>query len=364
MDQHASTSTDSFSDSTGSTATEHDVDSEGTSEGAKASRRNSLKSGMTATEVFPEQLEMAIGKIQGELADHYQPSPGIECRLIREMAVNWAKLEYAEELRKLDVVRVKRRANLSWDSDQRAIAERRARKLRDTPERVVPVLERSKQGALLLLESWTGLHEALLTNGALDAAQHRSMYDLLGVSLELRNGSRRVPAAQDGPALSVLVTAQMDRLRGLLEESLDALDEEHRLLAVAGMPYAADAETQKLKRYETTARNNLNRARAEFRQARAEAEAAEQRRRRKQAEQFEEELDEMASRPAPAQPASPPPPPPPAPTMRPFFVTMDDRESDSIAAERLEMGRQRLNRKPFEEPARKSADRRAGKAGR
>jgi hypothetical protein len=309
--------------------------------------------------MFPEHLEIAIGKIQGELTDHYEPRPGLECRLIREMAVNWAKMENAEELRKLDVARVKSRADRCWDSDQRAIAERRARKLRDTPERVVPVLERSKQGALLFLESWTGLHEALLTNGALDAAQHRSVYDLLGISLELRNGSRRVPPAQDGPALSVLVTAQMGRLRGLLEESLDALDEEQRLLAVAGMPYAADAETQKLKRYETTARNNLNKAREEFRRARAEAEAAEQRRRRKQAEEFEATLNEMARRGAASQPSSPPPSSPPT-TARPFDITPDDGDAQSVAADLRETGRRNLERKHFQGPERKSAHRSAG----
>jgi hypothetical protein len=343
-------------------------DSGRAADGANASRRNSTKSGMTATEVFPEPLQILIDQLQAELTDHHQPRPGIETRLNREMAVEWAKLEYAKDLRKLDVERVKTRAALCWDSDQRAAAERLARKLGTTPEKIVPRLERTKQGALLLLESWTGLHEALQTNGALDEAQHGLVYDLLGISLVLRNGSRRVPAAQDGPALAALVTAQMDRLRSLLEESLNPLDEEHRLLALAGMPYAADAETQNLKRYETTARNKRDKAREEFRRARAEWEQAEQQRRRREMEEFEQklippriDLDELRQAFAAAAAASPPAA---SPTVtKPFVVPAADRASDgpNLAADLLKIGRQRLQRKPFVQPACKSADRRARK---
>src|SRR5262249_26475662 len=113
----------------------------GTAGGANASRRNSTKSGMTATEAFPEPLRILIDQLLAELTDHYRPRPGIETRIVREMSINWAKLEYAQELRKLDVARVKTRAALCWDSDQRAIAERRARKLATTPEKVVAALE-------------------------------------------------------------------------------------------------------------------------------------------------------------------------------------------------------------------------------
>jgi hypothetical protein len=289
-------------------------------------------------------------------------------------------------LRKLDVARVKTRAALCWDSDRRAIAERVARKLAKTPEKVVPALERTKQGVLLLLESWTALHEALLTNGALDEAQHRLLYDLLGIALELRNGSRRVPAAQDGPALAALVTAQMDRLRSLLEESLNQLDEEHRVLALAGMPYAADAETQNLKRYETTARNKRDKAREEFRRARAECEQAEKQRRQRVFEEFEARLapsriDELYRSEAAAAaraaaeaeaharaPASAPPPPSATMTRPSIVLEPDDRDAGagSLAADLLEIGRQRRGQKAFQEPARKSADRRArrGQKGR
>src|SRR5438128_183778 len=74
--------------------------------GSQSARRNALKLGLHARAVFPEHLEISIGKIQGELTDHYQPRPGVESRLIRDMAVNWAKLEFCEELRKLDVQRI------------------------------------------------------------------------------------------------------------------------------------------------------------------------------------------------------------------------------------------------------------------
>jgi hypothetical protein len=100
MDLHASLRDDPFSNlpftagvapadsPVESTAAEDEPASGHSGDGAKASRRNSLRSGMTAEEVFPEPLQILIDQLLAELTDHYQPRPGIETRLIREMAVN------------------------------------------------------------------------------------------------------------------------------------------------------------------------------------------------------------------------------------------------------------------------------------
>jgi hypothetical protein len=95
----------------------------------------------------------------------------------------------------------------------RTISEGPVRKLGKTPDKVVPAFERTKQGVLLLLASWTALHEALLTNGALDDARHGLVYNLLGIALELRNGSRRVPAAPPTMTQPFLVPAADRRAR-------------------------------------------------------------------------------------------------------------------------------------------------------
>jgi hypothetical protein len=258
------------------------TDSGRTEGGYDRSRRNAVSHGLTATEVFPEQLERLIAQLLAELTEHYLPRPGLEARLIRDMAVNMAKLEYCDELPKLDRLRVEARAQLCWDSDQQKVANRLGGRLAKAPELVAPALEATLHGTRRLLALWSGILEAVETNGALDEAQHVLVHDLLAVPLVLRNGSQRVPAATDAPALKELANSEMNRLRRLQIEQLVALDEQWKALALAGMPYAADADTRNFKRYETTARNNLNQAREEFRRARAEAEAAEQARRERE----------------------------------------------------------------------------------
>jgi hypothetical protein len=49
---------------------------------------------------------------------------------------------------------------------------------------------------------------------------------------------------------------------------------------------------------------------------------------------------------------------------KPFLVPADDPASGSLAADLLKIGQQHLQRKPFAEPACKSADRRARKGRR
>jgi hypothetical protein len=270
--------------------------------GFENSRRNAVSHGLTANEVFPEALERLIAQLLAELTEHYLPRPGLEARLVRDLAVNMAKVEYCNDLRKLDRMRVEARARLCWEGDQQKVANRLAARLGKSPELVAPALAATLHGTQRLLAWWTGIVEAVATNGRLDEAQHGLVYDLLGVSVALRNGSQRVPAATDGPALKELASAEMNRLQRLQTEQLIELDEQWKALALAGMPYAADADTRNFRRYETTARNNANLIREEFRRARAEADAAEQARRERQ---FQDLATPPPVNPQPEAPAAP-----------------------------------------------------------
>jgi hypothetical protein len=306
-----------------------------TAAGSEKSRRNALGLGLTATEVFPAHLESSIGKIQGELTEHYEPKSGIEQRLIREMAVNWAKLEYCEDLRKLDIDRVIQRVGLCWDSDQQAIADQLYGRLPRRPELVAPALARTRHGADRLVTDLKMLATIVKKKGALTERQHHRLYNLFGVPVDMRDGSDRVPPANDGPAILALIAAEVERLEQLQVESLIDLDEQRKVLVLAAMPYAADAETKQLKRYETTIRNNLERAREEFRRVRAEAAAAEEVRRKQR-------FRDLAMPPRVEEPAETGAPdaspkvrkrvfitPPMSP---PFVVERDDRTADDLKA--------------------------------
>ena len=101
--------------------------------------------------------------------------------------------------------RVLEKVETSWPDDRTEAAQRLARKLGDQPFDVAEELGRSKYGTLLMISRWKALGEAVATNGALDAEQVRMAYALLAVPQVLRNGSRQVPPANDGPALAALV---------------------------------------------------------------------------------------------------------------------------------------------------------------
>jgi hypothetical protein len=352
---------------TESMTTEGDKPQGRTAAGSQSSRRNALGSGLTATEVFPDHLAIAIAQIQAELTEHHQPRPGIEQRLIRDMAVNWAKMEYAEELRKLDVQRVAQRAGLCWDSDQAAVADRLYGRLARRPEIVAPALARTRHGADRLLTDLKGLAAIVENKGALTERQHHRLSNLFGIPLDMRDGCGRIPPANDGPALKSLITAEVDRLQRLQHESLIELDEQHKILAMDAMPYAADADTKLLKRYETTARNNLEKAREEFRRVRAEADAAEKERRERWIhEKLKPRLIEQppssgapSANPSPARDAAPSAAARvfvASPKTAPFVRTPDDdHEAADLAAELLAMGRKRRDPQAGTSSARKSA---------
>src|SRR6185312_4734415 len=135
--------------------------------------------------------------------------------------------------------------------------------------RVAGALRRTKQGCTWLLECWAELAEVLESNGCFDDAQRQWALDLLGVSPQARNGSKRLPPSSDGAALSRLVDWERERLEGDIAGWLEATDARRRDSARSGMSMEEDAETRRLHRHLATAKRERNWAMAELRASRA-----------------------------------------------------------------------------------------------
>src|SRR6185312_8391346 len=135
--------------------------------------------------------------------------------------------------------------------------------------RVAGALRRTKQGCTWLLECWAELAEVLESNGGFDDAHRQRALDLLGVSPQARNGSKRLPPSSDGAALSRLVDWERERLEGDIAEWLEATDARRRESARSGMSMEEDAETRRLHRHLATAKRERNWAMAELRASRA-----------------------------------------------------------------------------------------------
>jgi hypothetical protein len=239
--------------------------------GKNQSRRNSLKWGLRAQEVFPETLALAIDRVKAELTEQFRPATPYQVRLVGEMAKCYAKLDLVEELKEVNQLRVRERAELCWDSDQREIIDKLAARLAKDPARISRALGRTKQGADWLVETLEGLGLAVAANGRLDEPQHLLLLDVVGVAAEFRNGGHRVPFATNGPALAAFIQAHVTRLREIQETSLLDLDEAQRQQAMAGMPPREDAETRQLRRVEVGLRNDLRWAHAELMRVQEEA---------------------------------------------------------------------------------------------
>jgi hypothetical protein len=241
-----------------------------TAAGKESSKRNSLRHGLMARVVLPDDLAAAAAERTAELAAEFLPGSPYEAWLVGEMARAIAKIDRCAELTIVDLQRSIDRAALCWDGDRRAYIEDLGARLPKDPARVARALGATKQGCDWLLERWEGLGEVLQSNGAWDERQRRLAFDLLGVPDELRDGSRKVPPACDAPALAALVAAQVDRLGEEQEATLNALDEATQALAAAGMAIEEDAATRRLRRYEASARRELRWSLAELRRVRAE----------------------------------------------------------------------------------------------
>jgi hypothetical protein len=242
-----------------------------TESGKRRSRRNSLKSGLRAEEVFPEKLGVAIARVKVELTEQFRPATPYQVRLVGEMAKCYAKLDLVEELKAVNILRVRERAELCWDSDRREAIDKLAARLAKDPARVSRALGRTKQGADWLVETLERLGLAVSANGRLDEPQHGLLLDVVGMAAAFRNGGHRVPPATNGPALAAFIQAHVTHLRELQETSLLDLDEAAPRHAMAGMPPREDAETRQLRKDEVRLKNDLYWAHAELMRVQEEA---------------------------------------------------------------------------------------------
>jgi hypothetical protein len=206
--------------------------------------------------------------------EQFRPRNDYEIMLISDMAVAKAKLDRCQELAIEDYGRCVLRAYQFWDDDQEARALDIAKNLERFPERTVQALRSCKKGAELMITYWAGLADAARTNGGWDEAQQRLAYDLLAVRKELRSGSTRIPRDGGKEALIALAEEQVAKLEDRIERVLDACHTAYQGEAISGIFYVEDAATKKLRKDESRARSDYNKAYAMLLQGRAEADAA------------------------------------------------------------------------------------------
>jgi hypothetical protein len=235
------------------------------------SKANAFDHGLRAKVVFSDEMAQAILERTRMLERQFLPVGEYEQSLINDMAVARVKLDIAADLLVANADRVTSRARDFWDFDQRERALKLLRRLPKNPAYLAHRLAGTKQGALLMIESWEGLSGAAVAAGDWDEAQRRLALDMLGTALELRTNPAALPPAGDGAALAALAAQQVARLRTAIDEVLARQDAQDRADTIAGFRLADDDHSRLLRRYESMARCDYNRAHAELVRAQEEA---------------------------------------------------------------------------------------------
>ncbi len=222
-----------------------------TEEGKNIAHRNATKHSLRARLVLPDELETAYHETRTAYFDELKPVGRVEQQLVSRMAFTSVQLERSAELAISDLRRVIDRAENFWDLDRQTQVDNLGKRLKKDPERIAHRLERYTQGADWLIDRWEGLADALNTRGCWDDTQRDLAFDLLGVSKALRNGHAKVPAPDDRDGLMTLVKDEIGRLWDEQRATLNRLDMHEQDLACCGMPVEADAETKRLRKYDS-----------------------------------------------------------------------------------------------------------------
>src|SRR5262249_45106293 len=114
--------------------------------GKERSKRNSLKHGLRAESLLPDDLADAVATRTEQFADEFQPQTAYEEFLVGQMALASVRLDRCAELSMVDIARTVERATVCWESDQRMAVEELGAKLPKDPARVALALRRSRQG--------------------------------------------------------------------------------------------------------------------------------------------------------------------------------------------------------------------------
>src|SRR5256885_15302948 len=77
-----------------------------TQEGRDRAKRNSLKHGMMAKEVFPDDLAAAVQAAIAELSAQFRPTTAYELRLVTDMGRAYAQIDRIAQERLVDPQRV------------------------------------------------------------------------------------------------------------------------------------------------------------------------------------------------------------------------------------------------------------------
>ena len=162
------------------------------------------------------------------------------------------------------VARTRQRAHLCWEEDRAVEAAEAFARLARNPILAARQLRTIPAGALLLIDAWVALGQALRSRDWTEAEASRAL-DLLGFDHDLREGLTAIDPREGDPVAfrRALVSEEVEGLEELLETSLIPLEEGERIRAAAGDLALISKPGKLLARYERDAWRTYHKAMAE-----------------------------------------------------------------------------------------------------
>jgi len=223
----------------------------------RESRANATRRALRSRLLFPLEALDQINALAADYALQLNASTSLERWLTLELGRSSFQVDECVDQLRIDKVRVIERVGTSFDDDCAERSDRTAARLHEAPSRNQRALARTKHGALILIDKWILLGDAIDSERGIDEALRQTAYDLLGIDHVFRHGTSRVPAATDVIGLRSLVEREVGRHRLNLERSLNARFDSEREMAQLGLARFRDSTTNSL-------RGDLNRARQRF----------------------------------------------------------------------------------------------------
>ena len=226
-----------------------------TEAGKERSRANAVSHGLTAE-------HPGIEAVQSEAFVERRAKWAAEVRPVGEFA-GWALDRAVAASLRIDscgramdhlVARTRQRAGLAWDEDRSVEAAEAFARLGRNPILAARQLRTIPAGALLLIDAWLALGQAVLSRDWTEAEAARAL-DLLGVAHGLREGLTAIDPREGDPVAfrRALVAEEVEGLEELLETALIPLEEGERIRAAAGDLALISKPGRLLARYERDA---------------------------------------------------------------------------------------------------------------
>ena len=225
-----------------------------TEEGKAISRLNSTTHGLTGAGVALASYDPdLVAQRVAAWSEMRRPVTSRERWLVEQIALATIRIDQCRLEEDCLRTQTAHRAAVCWFEERRVDAEVLAGKIARNPGLVVAKLRGTLYGTGWLRERWESL-EAAAMQGVWDEKQRALALDMLGVSIEFRESSKRLlGGGPDGESQAMIARREIERIDASFENGLAYVDEREQKMAEEGVSLSVSAPARLLRRYESEA---------------------------------------------------------------------------------------------------------------